>query len=392
MRSDNQKRNRKRSHAVGFAVLFLLVIQLSMFFLWDHEKEAGSVAPTCQEIVPGELFLRERTNQSAISEVKSRPMNPEKSICFWDSSWLLHQHLPHAMQWIYRCWTIWEKYPGDKVLLKNPDDWKVTVARYLTKIFNPYSKGDFINGMLSAMEEAFNVKIILSNEISEYDRQYAIDATTEQCGGNHCMRRQDAWKWTEGILRHENLHEERIGCKGPVRIGILNRAPDNGRSILNAKRIMDTLRHEYGPNVRVDEITMDGKSFREQIGWFASHDIIFTGHGAQETSLPFMARCGVVMEIFPFGYYVPHKFGSLADSTHVRHYSMYDNNMTDPIADTLAKIDRYADRVKVRAENFCPAAASILQYISTAVRDWELCCKDVEESFNFTVGDSTFVK
>jgi hypothetical protein len=71
---------------------------------------------------------------------------------------------------------------------------------------------------------------------------------------------------------------------------------------------------------------------------------------------------------------------------------MYDNNTTDPIADTQAKIDRYADRVNVRAANFCPAADSIVHYISTAIRDWELCCKDVEESFNFSVGASTSIK
>ena len=189
------------------------------------------------------------------------------------------------------------------------------------------------------------------------------------------MRRDDAWKWTEEMLRNE--HIERSGCNGVVRVGVLNRHVYHGRAMVNARDIMDELFRVFGDKVQVDEIYFDDKTFQEQIGWFASHDIVLTAHGAQETGLPFMPKCSALLEVFPFDYYVPEFFSALSDSTHVQHFLLNNDRSRDPVAETKKSAEKFEDEHKAKLTALCPATQNMLDNLLTAIRQWDSCCSAV---------------
>lgn len=159
-----------------------------------------------------------------------------------------------------------------------------------------------------------------------------------------------------------------------MRVGILNRHPGYGRTVLNARDIMDELSRLFGDKVQVDEILFEDKIFQEQVDWFASHDIIFTGHGAQETGMPFMPKCGVLVEVFPSVYFVPDYFYSLSDATHVQHYMMNNDKSRDPIADTKKSSETLESQLAAKQSKLCPATRNALDSLLTAIRDWDSCC------------------
>ncbi|GAX11238.1 hypothetical protein FisN_34Hu041 [Fistulifera solaris] len=310
----------------------------------------------CLEIEPGNFDRRAKSNQSAFPPKTSES---ERAICkFMNSSFTAH--FPHAMEKIYSCWSFWEANSGKHPVIVGPPGYKG---------FVPSSTPQFVEEMLQAMHGAFNVTVTTTDQLNDTDVNSAVDPNYPR--REFHIFRDDAWKWTEGILRHEKV--ERVGCKGPIRIGILNRS--GSRSILNAEHIRDEVLRYWGSQVEMDVTTFDAKSFREQIAWFATHDIIFTGHGAQETGMPFMPKCGALIEIFPVGYYIPHYFGTLSDSCHVNHYTVYGNQSSDPHADTRTMSATYEQRGKLRATNFCPATGTILRYFLQVVSDWVSCCE-----------------
>lgn len=267
-------------------------------------------------------------------------------------------HFPHAMQKIYSCWSFWEASPGHPVIVGPPG----------YKGFVQSSEPQFVEEIMEAMKGAFNVTVTTTEKLTPTDLEHAVDPNYN--GKSFYMLRADSWKWTHGILQHEKL--ERHGCQNPFRVGILNRR--GTRSILNAEHIQNELRRQFGDKVHIDTTTFDGLSFREQISWFASHDIIFTGHGAQETGLPFMPKCSVLMEIFPVGYFIPRYFGSLSDSCHVKHFVIYSTQCPDPFGETKNMSETYQERVESRKQNMCPAVGTMLSYLTTAARDLSSCC------------------
>ncbi len=326
----------------------------------------------CNETQPADLTLVEKTDQSIVGWPGQKKSNSDNTICKFDARAFTF-HLPHAMQSIYGCWSLWEAHGGHPVLVGPPDH----VG------FNEPFKDLFMIGMFKALTDYFNVTVTTTDQIEQADLDDAVHLEIwggEWYGRPFFLRRDDSWKWTDTILKNENI--ERNACQDVVRIGILNRHPGYGRSILNAQEIMDELVRVFGDKVQVDEILFENKNFQEQIRWMASHDIVLTGHGAQETSLNFMPKCGVLLEVFPSAYYVPEYFSALSDTTHVRHYIMNSDRTRDPIADTKKSKENVEAELAAKKIQMCPVTRSMLDHVVTAIRDWDSCC-------NAAVSDSS---
>jgi Glycosyltransferase 61 len=174
------------------------------------------------------------------------------------------------------------------------------------------------------------------------------------------------------------------------RIGILNRRPENFRSLLNVDAIVNALENELlymNENIehcyRLGKISkptvnvayFEGVSFQSQIEFYSSVDIILTPHGAQETGLFFMPRCGAILEFFPKGYHIPWFFGNLARMSGIAHYSGYISNTTDIGEDLIHGFDGTPyEQSCARYVNLCPQIPPISDYMmNSIVQDWQKC-------------------
>ena len=89
----------------------------------------------------------------------------------------------------------------------------------------------------------------------------------------------------------------------PFRVGVLNRSPQDHRSILNAPELLAELTARLPSGTLVDEAIFDTWTFRQQVSWMYSHDVLVTTHGTPEILLPFMPRCGAVVTLLNKGFY-----------------------------------------------------------------------------------------
>lgn len=344
----------------------------SAFFFLNHSvlpslNETINQFSTCKEVEPGEMVLLAKSNQSRLGW-PPKLVQGGNVICKCVDGPALAPHFPHTMQSIYGCWSIWEANPGHPIIVGPPGH----------KGFIPSSTpSSFVEWMMEAMIGAFNVTVTTMDKFNDTELDLGINPNFKG-RPPYFILRADAMKWTDGILRHLKL--ERRGCEGAVRIGILNR--NGSRAILNAQYIQSQMVRIFGDKVEMDTVTFDGLSLREQIAWYSTHSIILTGHGAQETGLPFMPKCGVLLELFPVGYYVPSFFGALSDSCHVRHYTMYATQSPDPVGETKNMSQTFKERVMMRSQNFCPDTGKILVYLLRAIRDFVSCCETGDMEVN----------
>ncbi|GAX10878.1 hypothetical protein FisN_31Hh087 [Fistulifera solaris] len=338
---------------------------------WSElEARAAVTSPStsCNETQPGELTFMPKSDQSLITW--PGPRDGDNTICKFNTiPWSFH--LPHMMQSIYGCWSLWEERGGHPVLAGPVDH----------AGFDKPLKDRFMVGLFQAMVDVFNVTITTVDQLSEAELERAVKPPIwegDWMWTSFYMRRYVAWKWTEALLRSEQI--ERKSCNSVVRIGIINREAHYGRSILNAQDIMEQLKRVFGDKVQVNEVYFEDTSFQEQLQWFSSHDIVLTGHGAQETGMPFMPKCGVLLEVFPFNYYIPEYFSALTDSTDVRHYVINnDATHSDPQAATKESSSNPETEGQAKATKLCPATRSTVEYLLTAVRDWDSCCRSLNQ-------------
>ena len=169
-------------------------------------------------------------------------------------------------------------------------------------------------------------------------------------------------------------------CSKTPRVAVLNRRKQVGRSILNADVVAQELEKHGFPNVSV--MYFEGRTFQEQIQFYANVDILVSPHGAQLTGLPFMAMpssssdespkqlCKSVLELFPKGYAIPDFFGSLAVNSGLSYAYLYmsDGDIHSERANT------FLDRIQARATNLCPSPLTIVNSMLPLHKEWESCC------------------
>jgi hypothetical protein len=123
----------------------------------------------------------------------------------------------------------------------------------------------------------------------------------------------------------------------------------------------------------------EGATFREQIDFFTSSDIVLSPHGAQLTGLVHMANkpCTSLMELFPHHYGMAYYFGSLAGYSGVDHSYMY---LSQDINDTVfmpweARFSNNEKRSKVRSQDLCPSMDIMVYEVLDMVNEWYKCCQ-----------------
>ena len=147
---------------------------------------------------------------------------------------------------------------------------------------------------------------------------------------------------------------------------------------MNVDNIVTALQEQ---NISTSPITIEyfnGKSFLQQVTFYANYDIILCPHGAQVTGVVFMPRCGAIIEIFPESWVIPEFFGTLAASANIRHYYII---LSDPNQPTNVQkwFNSTIPGKRRRAHQLCPPIRNIVTAIQQIVSDWKICISTKQE-------------
>jgi hypothetical protein len=154
-----------------------------------------------------------------------------------------------------------------------------------------------------------------------------------------------------------------------IKLGILNRK--NDRILENTKEIMQAdLRQNR--SFSISQFILDDKKLVEQVTIIRKLDILLTVHGAGVTNIAWLRPCSIVLEVFPYGYYIPNYFGTLAEKSGSIYFSwesslkntkqkllLLERPHCQKIFDTLEKkvLDQNRDRntttVRIRYSDLC---------------------------------------
>ena len=125
----------------------------------------------------------------------------------------------------------------------------------------------------------------------------------------------------EDICKYQGIAHEILGDNYNVKLGILDRRMD--RRVLNAQQLMSTefvTNHVINGTSKFKKFYLDGKRLLQQAKLIREVDILLTVKGAGETNIAWMKPCSIVLEVSPWGYYVPHYFQKLARRSGLLHY------------------------------------------------------------------------
>lgn len=169
-------------------------------------------------------------------EVEERPPSNQKGIshafCRFHEG---NSHFPHAMQQIYRCYSLWRDYPRAKPILIIP------TQEYLRELYlHPFTKE-----ILTVFHVQMNMSAILEEATppDQLDVYQNSDSTVFESYGekDYSIRHTD---FLHRIVQRqlELPDDSTIGCEtSKPRIAILNRNGYHKRSILNAEEIAKAL-------------------------------------------------------------------------------------------------------------------------------------------------------
>jgi len=269
-------------------------------------------------------------------------------------------HFPHAMQQLYRCYSWWQANPNLPAILL----WQ--------KEKNRGKGSSFLKGFKTFLRDGMNVSIVGSH-YEHAARAKLVDGFPE----SFALRGpEDARVLTKQILSYFGTKYVAAGChndtKACPRIAILNRRPK--REILNVREIVEAVQSVLGSNCSVTVTHFEQASFLDQVRFFAETDLVLSPHGAQLTGIPFLPRCGSVLEFFPAGIFLPQYFGSLAATSGIQHGYIYlGTNLTAEMASTQQSI---ALRRQIRARPICPPINKIVSGIQQMLHTWKKCCAE----------------
>lgn len=243
----------------------------------------------------------------------------------------------------------------------------------------PLRQTPYLDGMLDAFRDVFNVTIIKKTPpewpIVVNAKRYEGPSHSHPHAGYAFQDVHDTAVLRDAMLQHYNLldDEMKAGCKRetaktkPV-IGILNRKLR--RSVANLDSLVDGIYEAFGQRVEVKYF--ENATFFEQIAYFSQVDILLSPHGAQLTSLPFMPDCGGVIEFFPVAYLLPQFFGSLAAASRLHHGFYYSGqNGTREWAWALTN---RTGREAARTYDMCVDVPEIVNGIQVLIDKWTKCC------------------
>lgn len=322
--------------------------------------------------------------------VESRPQPPTR--VFWssndanddaDAACQFHTvdglmfHFPHAMQQLYRCWSLWRHQTHPILIFP-----KETIP-----------ENAFLQGFVSTLQQRIHlIQTRRGSGLHPKVPNNFINASEVVSGPEipyYAFERADDAKALRQVFSpndDDSSIDSNNNCPKVPRISILNRrrarewlyAEENHRSIIlqyqdNAMLLLNqttttiSIRHQ---------VFDDDTSFQQQIDFFHQTDILISPHGGQLTGIPFMPDCGAVVELFA-QYYLPHFFGSLATASHLSHgYIAMESSSSDPIQ---AMIDVEA-RHAIRNCPLSPPKQLVEDAIRTMIGQWQSCCRRNQET------------
>jgi lipopolysaccharide biosynthesis glycosyltransferase len=275
-------------------------------------------------------------------------------------------HFVHAMEYFYKaCGLSLES--GGRLKMLNPRHLKFKAGHR------------FINGFLDAVED---MKGLALNSGRSYELSELIElrASPEWCP--ELIRNDNTQNWFThhshaGAIRNHIIPPSETRTR--PRVGILNRSPDQYRSIINSQEISQAIQSDL--NLEVDEACFDKFSFMDQVDFFNNHDIILSGHGAQLCSIPFLPDFGYMLEFSHKDYYRPSYYGQLARnsgknaisicSTHDEkevnpwkgEVTLFNNPDSHNLPCIKAEANTSAVHGKYRARNFKPNIEALIKLI-----------------------------
>lgn len=340
----------------------------NMLGFWTRKDEAETTAPlhfekrllpngTCHESPCGDLsvlppFLNGTDRPtSELWETSLMIEKPNAAYCYFNRSAPFAGHLPHQMQQLYRCWSYWQKNPNKQPVL----------------LGTMHVGSSFMRGLLVAWKSLIRLEHETKNDTIQRFLPYSIRPFVEPI---YSMATPNDARSLSGVLLPPKVQSI---CPSQLRIGILNR--QKSRRLLNGQNLVEQLHLALSDTAVVVDANIayfENATFADQSAWFAAHDIVITPHGAQLSGLAWMPECGGVLEIFPFGYYLPKYFGSLAQSAGLLHGSLYLSD-GDGVGESQAM--RAQHRVdEMRAANLCPPINPVVKAVKTLLEHHQRCC------------------
>lgn len=294
---------------------------------------------------------------------------PDATCKFRKTSHHSEQHLPHAMQQLYRCFSWWHANPQKQPVLLSP----------------PVTDVPYVQGFLKMLQDVIHLKIVTEREGRKAVRpivDYSFHGMHQD--GGYKMRSPgdfDELRKKVKLFYQEKLPEH-AGCPehtGPRHDGserplplpvvtILNRRAGSGRHLLYAEELQKVIQKEFGVKVKLVD-SMDGLDFMQQIQVMQSSDILISPHGAQWTTVPFLPRCSHSFEIFPEGYVTPKFYGSLAASA--SHSYWFVAGEANRMGDLETRRDALAQQVCLSPNTL---QGQFLPSLRNAIHEWQQCC------------------
>jgi hypothetical protein len=181
--------------------------------------------------------------------------------------------------------------------------------------------------------------------------------------------KEDPCKYRGASKKQLLLESSTVTQRRSIKLGILNRK--NDRILENTKEIMQAdLRQNR--SFSISQFILDDKKLVEQVTIIRKLDILLTVHGAGVTNIAWLRPCSIVLEVFPYGYYIPNYFGTLAEKSGSIYFSwesslkntkqkllLLERPHCQKIFDTLEKkvLDQNRDRntttVRIRYSDLC---------------------------------------
>jgi len=306
------------------------------------------------------------------------PVNREENTAYVTCQFQDFQYsffFPQFAQQIFRCWSFFRA---------NKDKTPIFVASRQEYYWNLAMDERYNQGLVSVMEYA-GIQVLNASDTqwsTRLDEQsisgYSRGPILPPQGAHFQMASiDDMASFRETTLASQGFSTIPTSfCGHPSnfpRIAILSRRIT--RRIKDVLEIAAGLQQHYNLTRRIPVIYFEGASFRSQAAAMSSIDILITSHGAQETGVAFMPKCGGVLELLPESYFVPRFYGTLASSAGIVHAYIYlARNVSDETVD-----------VKLRDVGFLyPSFGKIQEGVDLLLQRWHRCCNGLrqEEGIN----------
>ncbi|EOD21537.1 hypothetical protein EMIHUDRAFT_458342 [Emiliania huxleyi CCMP1516] len=281
------------------------------------------------------------------------------------------RHFAHAAESLLACWSFFRRYPAarPRLVLKDLRSidgviWAESLVRLM---------GCEVLGGIRAWQ--YYLPLATLNAAG-----CAVRGALRQRSGNGYKGREMKWLMSESDASElqQRLHRNHT-AGGVLRVGIANRRGSRNLSNVDAVAAAlssalrsvqassrgggDGLQHFMRVDVNV-VADLGGWTFLEQATWVSAQMLVVMPHGAGSVNYLFARPCTAILEVYPFGYYLPGEYLNLARAVGALGYTAYPGDT--PYNDT----DRHsspAARYQARSVSLAPDPARVAEWAVEAV-------------------------